>query len=534
MFEPLKGSYSGINCEVDIDLDKNHITANNVSAVLPPGRGKMECSVKIDILENDFKIYGKVNVQNGSLKWVYKWGTNLSLPYSSVTGTVSDLVVTKNYTEGRVKAVSTLDDGSVIDASGYCKVDYTTTTNVSMVLANIKGTVNNSAINLKKFYLNFDTGQLYFTAGPVDANISDIRKIVSQIPRDLNGRISGNLSLSKGSYDGILTLTDVSYGQDKMIKSINAVIQINNNVFSSEKINLELFDQPAVVSIASTNSSLNDFVLTILVKDFNVPAKHSKGTQLSMNSTGQSNTNGIKVRGNIIIENLKSGEYYLKNTEINYGFEKNVLTVNKLKTSFLDTVIDGKGSVDLQKKFPEINVDLNFNNFKVQALSIYLKNIENRFYGSASGKANLFMRLDSEPVKSVKGTLEVKIDNGKLVNTGIQNGLGIILEPLKYKLQDLEFSTIYSNINIEEKGYKINSFVFDAPDIQLSMNGFLESDFGGDLNILLHFNKNFIKDIPNFTFPQLNKYKENNTYSIKINAKGADVTNSNYIKVIDE
>jgi len=146
-----------------------------------------------------------------------------------------------------------------------------------------------------------------------------------------------------------------------------------------------------------------------------------------------------------------------------------------------------------------------------------------------SAEASFRVAGGQELTKSLKGKMEFTIQNGKVANTGIQNGLGIWLSELKYKLKDLEFNTIHGNFNIAGNNYYINAFSFTAPDIRLNLEGYLNRNLEGDMKMDLEFTKNFILDLPNPAFLQLNKYKRGGWYSIPFQIKGKDITESKNI-----
>jgi hypothetical protein len=184
----------------------------------------------------------------------------------------------------------------------------------------------------------------------------------------------------------------------------------------------------------------------------------------------------------------------------------------------------GKGSIDYSRNYPYLELSSSFSDIKMQNIANLSDKFKNRFFGIAAGNAEIGIKLDKDEdiTKSLKGKIEFNVVKGKLVDTGIQNGLGIWLSGLKDKLKDLEFNKIY-----------INSFLFDGSDIRLKLDGFLTKKLEGDIKINLEFNGDFIQDLPNPALIQLSKYKKGDWYHIPFHAKGDDITSGKNIKQVN-
>ena len=146
----------------------------------------------------------------------------------------------------------------------------------------------------------------------------------------------------------------------------------------------------------------------------------------------------------------------------------------------------------------------------------------NRMFGTASGEANINFSYGQSIFKSLKGNTEIVIDKGKFVDTGIQDGLGLWLSELKYKLKNLEFNKIYGNISLNNDTAIINSFIFNSDDIRLKMTGAINTSLvTPHMGISLEFHRRFLHDIPTPAARLgLDKYLNGNWYIIPFTAQG--------------
>ena len=180
-----------------------------------------------------------------------------------------------------------------------------------------------------------------------------------------------------------------------------------------------------------------------------------------------------------------------------------------------------------------MDYSLNFKNIKIQDFPFQNQELKSRFFGFADGNATLAILPGKNPEDTIKGKVVFNISKGKVVNTGVQNGLILFLAELRYKLRDLEFNKIYGNIDLDTGKYNINSFIFNSEDIRLSINGVLDSNLHADnMQMKLEFNNHFIKDIPRPAVAVLNRYQSGRWYIMPFVIKG-DITNSKNISLTD-
>ena len=285
----------------------------------------------------------------------------------------------------------------------------------------------------------------------------------------------------------------------------------------------------------------------------NIHAKEFKYFTDNVSTSGQ-NFSGNKIQSEISglaeIENLDIDEYNLSNFYLNYSFVNGILNLNRINCKFSGGNIDANGFLDIKSNIPYVDLKLNFSDVKVQDVTKYNNDLAGRFFGTAKGNANIEFRIEKGKslFESLKAKMEIEVDKGKLVNTGMQEGLSVYLSELKYKLKDIEFNKIYGNFSILENNCYINSMLFNSPDVRLKVNGYFifpEGDgkkYPGDLKYMLEFNDYFIQDIPNLPQAQLigkllkipALKKEGDWYIMSFKDKGDDITNSKNIKPLEK
>ncbi len=522
--KPLAGSYT-----VDANLElreRNEISITDCTIVLPEKRGALHPELDLAIKEDDFTLSGDVELDRCSILWVYLWGDNLTLPYHEVSGRVRELKITKRSVEGFLKGSSILSNGRHLSVNGYCRVGIP---EERVFISNTQGSVQTSSFLVEEFLFNFSGEINAFRIRNINAQIADIAPIVSFLPAELFGAVSGNLSFGKGTYDGSLTL---NLGYDtrlKIVKDLSGSLRINNGTIPRANLPLLLYGQPAELSISSGDGRFKRINLSIRAAELSLPSEGKGGGSQGLKSIDLP----CELSGGIEIGTLKLDGANLTGISASYTFSGKRLSINPVSGHFMGGEIKGKGAVDFTRHGPHVEYSLGFNGVKMQNLGGLGERFKDRVFGVAGGKAEGDFVIEESAgfADSLRGKIEFSIDRGKLVNTGIQNGLGIWLEELKYKLKDLEFNRIYGNITMAGNAFQINSFIFSAQDIRLRMDGSINRELEGDLKIDLEFTRKFIEDVPNpAIFLQLNKYKRDRWYLLPFQAKGKDVTDSRNIK----
>ena len=522
--KPLEGLYK-INCIIELN-ENNNLNITDCKTVLPGKRGTLYPELKIINNKNNFQIMGDISLDKVSLLWVYKWGNNPPVPYHIVSGDVKNFRIKNNIIEGFVKASSSLiNSKKIVFADGYCKVDIKKRT---VFLSNVNGKIQTSTFNMKS--LLFSTaGRLYnFNIHNIDAYITDIIPLLYFIiPIKLFGKIKGDLLYDNGLFNGSLNLQDFGYdSKEKIVSSINTHISIKNSIFKNENIKLRIFNNPCSVSIASVDNHLNKFFINI----------NSDRFLYKTDISDKLNNNPINIPADIIgkinIREFQYNDLKFSGIQINYSLSKNKLALNRFSSGFMNGNIQGKGSVILSEIPLRVTSHADFNNIKIQSIAALSGRFKNRLFGSADGKLDVELILSENIANEIKGKVVFSINKGKIINTGIQRGLGLFLSELRYKLKDLEFNKIYGNIDINKKNFYINSFVFNSEDIRLNMKGSMDNNLNASsVKINLEFTRHFIKDLAGPITLNINKYLKGKWYIIPFLVIG-DITNSKNIKML--
>lgn len=530
-YKPLQGEYN-FSSNIDIN-DNNTFSIHNSRVILPENRGIISPELDL-ILTDTFLIKGKAELDRCSLLWVYRFADkDPELPFETVTAEVQDLEITADHVKGRAKGFSTLKKTSKkADVEGWCKVDLNT---LLVTIYDVKGTIDKSSFNLDSLVISGNRGDLVsFKASKADALIPDLRIVLDFLPKGLYGGVKGGLSYDGKKYNGRLDLSGCGLiTESEIFSGLSTEIIINNNEFKKENIPLKIFGNPGTISIATTGSNFDSFYLFLQSNSINLNEIINRYSEGSSSGITAETGDDISVNGKIVVNELTYDSIKFRNTSVDFTYSGSSISINKINTSTLSGSITGSGRVSLSGKKPVINTSLAFRNIKLQDFPFSNDELKNRFFGFADGNASLSVVPGKNPEDTVKGKIVFNISKGKVVNTGVQNGLILFLAELRYKLRDLEFNKIYGNIDLDTGKYNINSFIFNSEDIRLSINGVLDSNLHAkDMQMKLEFNNHFIKDIPRPAVAVLNKYQSGRWYIMPFVIKG-DITNSKNINLVD-
>ncbi|HOO72021.1 MAG TPA: AsmA family protein [Spirochaetota bacterium] len=493
---------------------------------LPEDRGTMLPELTVHTGKGGFKIIGNVELKKTSLLWVYQWATNPK-PYNLITGNITDLTITTEAVEGFVKASSTLTNSKhLLYADGFCRVSIKDRT---VLIANTKGKINNSTLWFNYLQFSFSGTNVKFDAKNIDAQVTDVIPLVDVIPGKLYGKMEGELSYGKGIFNTKARVSNAGYDfPGKTISGVSTDLTIINNQFKKSDIAATVLGQPCTVSIASTDRTLNRMFLNIVAEKFVFPDKKESDFQdLDLSFP-------LEVTGQAKINQFIFKDYIFSGLEARYLLSGKKLTLNTLTTGFMEGTVRGNATIDTTVSPPLTSAQLAFDSVKLHRLFAQSKLFNNRFYGNISGNANVTLLLRENILDTIKGKTEFTVEKGKITNTGIQNGLGIWLAELKYKIIDLEFNKIYGNIDISGPHYVVNSFIFNSQNIRFNIKGSFNRDLVAEpLFINMEFSKYFIQDIarPLVVASGYTKYLKGDWYYIPFQVSG-DLTNSKNIKKI--
>lgn len=531
-FKPLQGEYK---LEGTIDFKENNIyNIHNSKIILPEGRGVLRPRVNLTFADA-FSIKGDVDLEKCSLIWVYRFAENdPDLAFETVTAGVDNLEITSNYVKGRVRGFSTLrKTDKKVDVDGWCNVDINT---LLVSIYDVKGKLDSTSFNLNSLVISGMRGSLVsFKATNANATIPDLRILLDFLPNGLYGGVKGNLSFDGKKYNGLLDFSRCGLIRDTEIFSdLSTEVIINNNEFKKENVPVKLFGENSTLSIATTGENFKSFYVFLQSNKINLNEIINRQTVQSTKKIKSGQEIDIAINGKIVLNDIIYDKIDFKNTNLDFSFTGKNILINKITTSTLSGIISGNGQVNLSDSEPSIIASLDFKDLKLQDFPYENENLKNRFFGFADGNASLSIIPGKNAGENIRGKVVFNISKGKVVNTGVQNGLILFLAELRYKLKDLEFNKIYGNIDLDAGKYNINSFIFNSEDIRLSLNGALENDLNAkDMQMKLEFNNHFIKDIPRPAVAFLNKYQSGKWYIMPFVING-DITNSKNINLAEK
>jgi hypothetical protein len=520
---PLAGTYL-VTGKIRID---KAIRINSCSITLPRSRGKISPELTVENLNNNFRITGSAGIENVSLLWVYQWGNTAALPYNYVNGKVANLVITRHFITGYTIATATLiDTNKLLSLEGTCHVDLDAR---SVYISQTAGSIENSTFFLE--YLCFTLGGklVRFNASKINASMSDLKPLLKFIPSKLFGTVEGYLTYADGLYNGNLSLG--SFGWDpetKIISDLQTTLAISENIFNKTDIPFKLYASPCLLSIASTDRSLSKLFINVSSDAVSFDSAKNK-----FSSSDEPMNIPMRISGLININQLHCQSFKASGVQLNYELSGNTFIIKGFQFLYANGRVTGNGTIRIPQGSAQASLSLDFNNLQAQDIIYPNQKIRNKFFGIIQGNSKIEFELNDNILQTAKGNVEFTVDRGKLVDTGIQNGLGMFLSELKYKLRDLEFNKIYGNIDIKGNAYQIKSFIFNSNSIRLNITGNFDMNLNASpLNIGLEFTKGFIQDLPAPSQLVLNKYLQGEWYMIPFIMNG-DMTESKNLQRLD-
>jgi hypothetical protein len=512
---------------VDISR-KDSISVLDFALTLPEGRGTIESeSVAAAPLDETFSITGNAKLISASMGWLYQWG-GIDLPYSIVSGTITDLKVTKDILEGTLDGRSHLSNKAELKAQGSFKAHFRP---FSLSITETRIHTGSSTARVKAIHVATGAAPR-FAVDQVDAQVEQIAPLIPGFPSKLYGHVSGDLSSDGSLFSGKLSLDNVGFDREsKLLSALSGEVTVSKNVFRAENLPVKILSNDATVSVAAPENLLREITVNLRSPVLNIaegrtdpagkPAQTAYQPVQRQNSHEEILLIPIRVRGNLDIGQIRKDSLILSKLECSYDFAGKILTLPRFRCSVLDATIAGSGTVDLTGISPTVEAKLSVEDLKVQNLSIFKEEIKGRLFGSAKARASISLKpLDDDIISSIKGTCDFSVANGKVANTGVQDALGIWLDPLKYKLKDLEFNTISGSVKMDQGNFDIRTLIFNSPEIRLMVDGTIAKKTELNSKIALEFTSTFIQDLPNPALLRLNRYKKGRWYTIHISAKG--------------
>ncbi|MCX7677835.1 MAG: AsmA family protein [Spirochaetes bacterium] len=526
ILKPLSGTY---RASATIDVSQNStVTITDAEIILPEERGKITAD-KIEIAKKERGIILKTDLtlHRCQLSWVYGWKSGEPLPFRTFDGKIHDLTITENDIKGKVKGNSLLSTGKTLFADGWCTVTFA---NKHTLISNTDAKLGNSSayVKLLSIHSNGNIDKIFLQKFLIDTK--DIQPLLPFLPKTVAGNIAGNFSFENKIINAEIKISEGAVGvEGKLVRNVNETIKITNNTFKKDNISAIILDTPFTISIASKGTELKSFIVTASAKEMTIDFHSQEKSELNLIEKNIP----ITISGTIALDKLFVDKYTFHSAKVTFITSQKQIAINSFTARCFSGDVEGKGLIDFSKGEIDIASSIYFKNIKVQQFLELNEKIKNRVFGTASGKSEISLRAtkNEDISKSVKGRLEFTITNGKLVDTGLQNGLGAALSEMKYKLKDLEFSKIHGNLSILGTNYYVNNFEFIAPDVHLKLEGYFTKDLDGDLKLNLEFTKNFIQDVPNPVLLQLNKYKQGGWYIIPFTMKGNITKSENYRRI---
>lgn len=532
-----EGTYQ-ISTVLDFKEKNTKIEASDLSIILPSERGALECNLDLTIPEDkNFSIEGEVDIKNCELTWLYKLGNNVHQPYKYVTGKASSVKINKEFVGSHFEGGGILLNGKKITASGDWMLNHKIET---LSITNTHGKIGSTDAQLKEIFVDIKNGSLIrLSVSECEGDYTDVIPFIPNAPTFVYGKFKGNLSITGRSVTADMSLINAGIkGNNSPVSDLSCHVQMNNNSFKLQDIPVKIMNNPGKISIATLDNNFSKFVLNASFNDFIINQKNSAQKDADASDDKQMKINiPIDVKGKIDVASLSYDKYRVNNIALNYMIAKNILIINSLQCQFLGSAIESRGNINFNTTPPYVNCAFSFENLKMQNLAEINDKIKNRFFGTGSGRGQLEspLTMKGSMTDKMKFKLDFSIDNGKLVDTGMQQSLGIWLDQLKFKLKDLEFKKIYGNINGVNNNFYINQFIFNSNDIRLKLDGYVGNDKSHDVNISLEFDKNFIQDIPNVArlLPIVNKHQRGEWYIIPFKFKGLNYTEWKNLKLVD-
>jgi hypothetical protein len=530
--KPLEGKY---NIDTHVELKDDILELKNLSITLPQNRGKISGDCSITITSN-YTIHGDFKLRDCDLLWVYNWGNNLAniLPYRVFSGTVDNLMITKNAVLGTVNGSCKLSNNTMLFlGNAFANVNLNKGT---VTVANAKGKIENSTFVLNQLLFTFHGEIKNIKVSDASINIKEIAPLLGKIDiRDVAGELKGNFEYKDNSIDADVTLSNLTIGQKGTILSLQETsLLIKNNQFKKDGIQVTLYSVPCVLSIATVDASFEKFIVNIEADavDLNkiITQQPEKPEQPQKPVTEIHIP--YELSGKCVIQKMYKDNLVIEKINCNYTMSKNIIALPTFSAKVFGGDVTGRSVITLSQENPQITLVAKFTNARLQNISSYLQEYENRLFGNISGQLQVTIVPKDPVIDRITGKVEVSVENGKLANTGLQNGLSIWLSDLKYKLANLEFQKIYGNFNLNGPVITINSFIFNAPEIRLKLNGQYNRHEESDVAISLEFSSNFIQDLPNPALLQLAKYKKGRWYIIPFRAQGKDIFEGKNIKQV--
>jgi hypothetical protein len=479
--------------------------------------------------EKGFSIRGTADLENAEITWTYRWAGERILPFNRATGRVNDLFINDHQVSGNADLTSVIQ-GSPHSAKirGFYRVDWEKET-VEFSGTNV--TFHQSSLLLSKMLYNYETEYLLLEGTSKGVTLADLGVPFPELPKKLSGTLSGNFDYQDGIISGKVALQNLSYGRgDPLVRDLSLETVIHKNEFRVENVPLVLMGNRGKVSLAATGGKEPKIYCNLTMPDFAPPSSDDK------KKTAIPGVNvPLPVSGRITLGRLRAESWTLEDLTLDYSLKGSSVNVRRFSAEGFGGSIYGKGEVNLSST-PMMKSFISLKQVKLQRLTDRSKELKNRVFGILTGRGTLELPLKNISLETITGSFQFQVDQGKIVDTGIQDGLGLLLSEMRHKLRDLEFSSITGDADISSGMIRINSFRFEAPEIRMRMNGSMTTKLEArpSMDLHLYFTRRFIQDLPQpaVTLMGLEKYYSNGWFHLPFIIRG-DITRSGNISRVE-
>ncbi len=491
VFLNLNGTVCNFNTVpyLDLKIDSDPIEIRDILAEIPrelapdlarlaaSGTAELDLSIKGALEKNaKFPLQGSLTIKDGMVKYsdlpksINKINTSLSFTDNSLdirnlsllfgsnpielkgtvknfAGPVIDLLVKADVDLGDLKQMARLPDGASV--SGKIKTDISA-----------KGVVD-----------------------PTDPSKLDVKGRA-----DLNDvSVQWPPLVKPAVINGLFTLSSKAIGHNLSLKMGNSSMKMDASI--NNYLSLVIVDSTKKAPRPSVDFKITSTLLNF--DEFLPPAKQTADTENKATAKTDDNSSGgpliaplpgIDMKGTvaaskIIYKNVEMNNMQMKVSAINdiadldvkTGFSRGTIT-EKIHADLRNTK-----SATIKNSLAVSDVEINdllvrFGNFlkPTNALNRELRNVQNNLYGKINLKSDLTTTggTQQELSKSLKGTIDAKLADGKISNSLILNRIsGILSKFIDFK--DISFRNLKTTLRIEDETVYFDDFS-------------LQSDLAGD------------------------------------------------------
>lgn len=338
--------------------------------------------VKIKELEGRPVLFQLIAVKNGNIAKIYRSGLFLRRAGAKFAD----------------KLHSNMSGNKEIIALRAVAINLDTKPFLSLFKIDIPKSLNGSICIFPKSKFNV-SGNVYaygnLNSPKINGNIN-IRNLV--IPEIYTTVRDSAIALTTNVVKAVISDIDAN-GSDFNIKMLSSWKQLAQLKIADVKINSKLIDVDKITKVSDA-----------LVKS--LPKAQTSGSSAS--SGGTSDIPVEIAGGNINLRKITTGNIVVNNTTGKISLYKNVLYLNKLKTSPLGGKVTGDAAMNLITT--ELNAKLTGKDFDINKMLVDVMNMKDTLSGKMNFITDITMKglTTEEQMKSLKGFLDFDVKDGQL------------------------------------------------------------------------------------------------------------------------